>query len=452
MDNKITHLLALEEKRQRETITLIPSENYASRAVQQLVGSVLSNKYSEGYPGRRYYQGNIYIDSIERLAVERAKKLFAVPHANVQPYSGSPANASVLMACCEYKDTIIGLNLSSGGHLTHGHPVITFSGKFFNSVQFGIEERYKKLQSDMVKTKAGDPLRDSLIDYDMVYKLAKQNNPKLFIIGSTAYPLILNWQRLSEIASSFGSYLVADISHVAGLVAAGVYPSPVKHAHIVTTTTHKTLRGPRGAMIMVTDKGLAKDSEIAAKIDRAVFPGMQGGPHDNTTAAIAQCLAEADNNNFRRYGQQVVRNAKILADELTKGGLKLVGNGTECHLILVDLQPIGVSGNIVAEALEVAGIVVNRNSIPGDKFPFYPSGIRLGTPAVTTRGMGRTEMKKISAWILEVVNRVKDEKLPDYSKERAEFIKSFVSRASRDSRLLTIARAVKVLCKRFPTP
>ncbi|OGY11615.1 MAG: hypothetical protein A3A58_03400 [Candidatus Blackburnbacteria bacterium RIFCSPLOWO2_01_FULL_41_27] len=450
MDINITQLLASEEKRQKETITLIPSENYASSSVQRLVGSVLGNKYSEGYTNRRYYQGNKYIDSIEQLAMTRAKNLFGVPHANTQPYSGSPANSAVLMGLCEYKDTIVGMNLSSGGHLTHGHPGITFSGKFFNSVQFGIEEQYKKLQSDSVYLKTGEPLREGLIDYDMVSKIVEANNAKLIIIGSTAYPLILNWQKFSKIADRFGCYLVADISHVAGLIAAGVYPSPVKYAHVVTTTTHKTLRGPRGAMIMVTAKGLVKDPEMGTKIDRAVFPGLQGGPHDNTTAAIAQCLEEAATPEFKKYGKKVVENAKLLADELLAGELKLVGNGTESHLILVDLQKI--SGNVAAEALEIAGIVVNRNSIPGDKFPFYPSGIRLGTPAATTRGMGKREMKQIAGWILEVLEIVKEERLPEESKKRSDFIKSFVRRASVNKRLLTIAKEVRTLCKKNPVP
>lgn len=452
MDIKIAQLLASEEKRQKETITLIPSENYTSASVQRLVGSVLGNKYSEGYANRRYYQGNKYIDSIEELAIARAKKLFGVPHANVQPYSGSPANSAVLMGLCESKDTIIGMNLSSGGHLTHGHPDITFSGKFFKSVQFGIEEQYKKLQSDRVDSEKHDPLREGLIDYDMVSSIVEANNAKLIIIGSTAYPLILNWQTFAEIADRFGCYLVADISHVAGLIVAGVYPSPVKYAHVVTTTTHKTLRGPRGAMIMVTAKGLTKNPEMATKIDRAVFPGLQGGPHDNTTAAIAQCLAEASLPAFKKYGKQIVENARVLAEELMKGALKLVGNGTESHLMLVDLQPNEVSGNIAAEALESAGIIVNRNSIPGDKSPFYPSGIRLGTPAVTTRGMGKGEMKQIAGWILEVLEIVKNERLPEESKKRSDFIKSFVRRASVNKRLLAIAKEVRTLCKRYPVP
>lgn len=452
MDKNIAQLLKLEEKRQKETITLIPSENYASISVRELTGSVLANKYSEGYSGRRYYQGNQYIDSIEKLAIERAKKLFGVPHANVQPYSGSPANAAVLFALAGYKDTIVGLNLSSGGHLTHGHPDITFSGKYFNSVQFGVEERYRKQVKDIDKNKEYDALRVDLIDYDMVTELVLKHIPKVIIIGQTAYPLIFDWQKFAEIAKSVDAYFVADISHVAGLIVAGVYPSPVKYADVITTTTHKTLRGPRGAMIMVTDKGLKKDQELSTKIDRAVFPGLQGGPHDNTTAAIAQCLAEASTISFKRYGKQVVENAKALAYSLMAGGLKLVGNGTQTHLMLVDLSPSGVSGNVVAEALEAAGILVNRNSVPGDKSPFYPSGIRLGTPAATTRGMKKKEMLKIAGWVLQIIDHVKREKLPEDVKMRSGFMKIFKTKISRDSMLLNIAKEVRNLCKNFPLP
>jgi glycine hydroxymethyltransferase len=273
------------------------------------------------------------------------------------------------------------------------------------------------------------------------------------IIGTTAYPLALDWKRLGDIADSIGAWLVADVSHVSGLILAGAYPSPVPFAHIVTTTTHKTLRGPRGAMIMVTAKGVAKDSEVAAKIDRAVFPGLQGGPHNNTTAGIAQALVEAETEEFGSYGKQVVANARCLAEELKKGGLTPVTGGTECHLMVIDLRPIGLSGNIVAEALELAGIVTNRNSVPNDPAPpFYPSGIRLGTPAVTTRGMKETEMKTISDWILKVVDHVKNEKLPEEKEERREFIKAFRTKIADDSFLHGIAMEVKNLCEKFPMP
>jgi len=391
-NNQITELIRLEEKRQRNTLMMIPSENYASKAVRNAVGSILMNKYSEGYSGKRYYQGNKIVDEIETFTIEKAKELFKVEHVNVQPYSGSPANAEVLFALLNYGDKIMGLKLSSGGHLTHGHPDITFSGKYFTSVQFGTD--------------------DGVINYDEVEELAKRERPKLMIIGSTAYPLIFDWERLGAIADAIGAWFVADISHVAGLILSDVYPSPVAYCHVVTTTTHKTLRGPRGAIIMVTSKGIKKDSELPGKIDRAVFPGLQGGPHNNTTAGIAIALSEAERPSFKEYGRQVVANAKLLAELLKKGGLTIVTGKTECHLIVVDLRPLGVSGSVIAQALEDAGIIVNKNSVPNDSAPPYrPSGIRLGTPAITTRGMKEKEMKIIAKWILEVVKNSADEKL-----------------------------------------
>lgn len=390
--SKISDLISKEEKRQRDTIMMIPSENYASKAVRNAVGSILMNKYSEGYSGKRYYQGNKIVDEIETFTIEKAKELFKVEHVNVQPYSGSPANAEVLFALLNYGDKIMGLKLSSGGHLTHGHPDITFSGKYFTSVQFGTD--------------------DGVINYDEVEELAKRERPKLMIIGSTAYPLIFDWERLGAIADAIGAWFVADISHVAGLILSDVYPSPVAYCHVVTTTTHKTLRGPRGAIIMVTSKGIKKDSELPGKIDRAVFPGLQGGPHNNTTAGIAIALSEAERPSFKEYGRQVVANAKLLAELLKKGGLTIVTGKTECHLIVVDLRPLGVSGSVIAQALEDAGIIVNKNSVPNDSAsPYRPSGIRLGTPAITTRGMKEKEMKIIAKWILEVVKNSADEKL-----------------------------------------
>ena len=431
MDKKLQELLQSEEKRQEDTLQLIPSENYSSKEVRELVGSKLSNKYSEGYAGRRYYQGNKFVDEIERLAVSRAKELFKVPHANVQPYSGSPANSAVLFGLLEPGDTIMGMELASGGHLTHGQPNITFSGKYFNSVQFGVGE-------------------DGTLDYFQIERLAVEKRPKLMIIGTTAYPLALDWKKFSEIAETVGAILVADISHVVGLVIGGVYPSPVEHAHIITTTTHKTLRGPRGAMIMVTRKGLEKDAELGDKIDKAVFPGLQGGPHNNTTAGIAQALYEAAQPEYREYVSSIRKNADVLAKSLTEGVLKLVGGGTESHLILVDLRPKGLSGNVVAEALEVAGIVCNRNSVPGDTSPFYPSGIRIGTPSVTTRGMGEAEMKQIAKWILEVVEKVEDEKLPEDKESRTAFLKEYKARIWQDEELLETAKKVKELTSKFP--
>lgn len=437
--DKVLKLIKQEENRQRQTLMLIPSENYASKAVREAVGSVLSNKYSEGYPGRRYYQGNKIIDEIENLAIKRAKKLFRTPHANVQPYSGSPANAAPLLALLSPGDTLMGMALSSGGHLTHGQPNITFSGKYFKSVQFGVDSKGQ-------------------FDFVQIRRLAEKEKPKLMIIGTTAYPLKLDWKRFSEIADSVGAWFVADIAHVAGLIVAGVYPNPVPYAHIITTTTHKTLRGPRGAMIMVTNKGLKKDGDLAGKIDKGVFPGFQGGPHNNTTAGIAVALGEALKPSFKTYGKQVVKNAKVLAGELKKGlpavkqsGLTLVGGGTDCHILLVDLRPINLSGNIVAEAMEVAGLVSNRNSVPNDNMPpFYPSGIRLGTPAITTQGMKEKQMRMIGKWILTVIEHVKDEKLPKDPSARAEFFKVYKKRIYKDKFLLNIASDVKSLCKDFP--
>jgi len=430
----IKKLIKKEEIRQRDTLMMIPSENYASKYVREAVGSVLMNKYSEGYSGRRYYQGNKIIDEIETLATERAKKLFNVPYANVQPYSGSPANSEVLFALCEPGDTIMGLELASGGHLTHGHPEVTFSGKYFNSVQFGIDEK-------------------GLLNYLRIERLAKKVKPKLMLVGTTAYPLALDWKKFAGIADSAGAWLVADVSHVIGLIIAGVYPSPFPYAHLVTTTTHKTLRGPRGAMILATNKGVRKDPNITTKIDKAIIPGMQGGPHNNTTAGIAIALEEAMHPAFKIYGKQVVKNAKMLAEELKKGGLVLVGGGTECHLVLVDLRPLGLSGNVVAEALEIAGIVTNRNSIPNDIMPpYYPSGLRLGTPALTTRGMKETEIKQIAAWILKVIEFVKPYKLPEKPDARATFLKAFRVKIEKEDFLRSVASEVKSLCNKFPAP
>lgn len=432
MSNQVSDLIKEEEKRQQETLMMIPSENYASKKVREAVGSILSNKYAEGYPGRRYYQGNTFIDQIEVLAQELAKKLFKVTHVNVQPYSGSPANSEVLFALLNPGDIIMGMKLSAGGHLTHGQPEITFSGKYFRSVQFGLDEEGK-------------------IDYQEIEKLAKKEKPKLMIIGTTAYPLKFDWKKFSEIAEKIGAYLVADISHVAGLVLGGVYPDPSSFAHVITTTTHKTLRGPRGAMIMITQKGLDKDSEIVSKVDKAVFPGMQGGPHNNTTAGIAQALLEAKEKSFKNYASQIVKNAKTLSDSLKEKGLTIVCGGTECHLLVIDLRPLGLSGNIVAEALEVAGIVANRNSVPNDTMPpFYPSGVRLGTPALTTRGMKEKEMKIIADYIFEVVDHVKEYKLPPEKESWSTFIKESKVKIRKDPKLLAIQKEIKILTSKFP--
>jgi len=398
MDEEVRELIKREEKRQEETITLIPSENYASKAVRGAMSSMLNNKYSEGYPGKRYYQGNKIIDQIEQLAIDRAKELFNVPHVNVQPYSGSPANAALLLALVTPGETLMGMKLSAGGHLTHGHPEVTFSGKFYKSVQYDVDAK-------------------GLIDYEELISLAREHKPKLILAGTTAYPRILEWKKFRQAADEAGAYLLADISHIAGLVTAGVHESPVEYADVVMTTTHKTLRGPRGAMLMVTEKGLKKDPEMARKIDRAVFPGIQGGPHNAATAAMAVAFGEALKPEYKLYIQQVVTNARVLAEKLVSKGFNVCTGGTDNHLMVVDLRNKGLAGKDVAETLEEAGIIVNANAVPHDPNPpGRPSGIRLGTPAVTTRGMGENEMIQIAEWIDEAI-------IPGKGKEISEKVR-----------------------------
>lgn len=433
-DPYIADLIEKETIRQRDVLEMIPSENYASSAVREAVASVLMNKYSEGYAGRRYYQGNQYVDEVERMAVERTKKLFGVPHANVQPYSGSPANSAVYFALLNTGDTIMGLKLSGGGHLTHGHPSITFSGKYFTPVQFDVET-------------------DGWIDMEKVATLAKTEKPKLLVIGTTAYPRILEWGKWRAIADSVGALLLADISHVAGMVAVGAYPTPVPYADVVMFTTHKTLRGPRGAVLLVTDTGLKKDPDMGKKIDKAVFPGLQGGPHDNVTSAIAVCMQEASTQAFTEYAHQIVKNAKALAASLQKKGLTLTTGGTDSHLLVLDLRKEQVIGNIVAEALEVAHIVANYNTVPHDTNPpLYPSGVRLGTPIVTTRGMKEAEMEQIAAWITAVVAEVSHYRLPDAKELRSAFMKTVREELFTNAHLHVIADEVVSFCKKFPVP
>lgn len=433
-DPNIATIIKEEETRQRETLMLIPSENYASKAVLEASGSLLTNKYAEGYPKRRYYQGNEFIDEVESLAIERAKKLFGVPHANVQPYSGSPANSAVQFALLNPGDTIMGLSLSAGGHLTHGHPNITFSGKYFKSVQYGVGQ-------------------NGWLDYGAIGRLARAHKPKLLICGTTAYPRILEWKKFAAIADSVGAWLMADVAHIAGLIVAGAHPSPAPYVDVITTTTHKTLRGPRGAMILVTRKALRKDKDVTSRIDRAVFPGLQGGPHNHTTAAIAVALKEAGSSGFKRYGKQIVTNAHVLASELTKRGFELVSGGTDNHLILVDLRSKGTNGWVAAWALDKAGLILNRNSVPFDTNPpFYPSGIRLGTPAVTSREMKEKEMVRIAAWINQVVEHIRGEKFPDDKLKRSVFVKAFLRRIERDRFLQTVRKEVTKMARSFPLP
>jgi glycine hydroxymethyltransferase len=382
VDPEIAALIQAEERRQADTVKLIASENYVSRAVLEATGSVLTNKYSEGYPGKRYYEGQQVIDQIETLAIERAKRLFNVAHANVQPYSGSPANLAIYLAFLNPGDTVLGMGLPFGGHLTHGWSV-SATGKWFNAVRYGVRKDTGR------------------IDMDQVRELALEHRPKLIFCGGTAIPRIIDFPAFAEIAREVGAVLAADIAHIAGLVAAGVHPSPVGHADVISTTTHKTLRGPRGAMLMTNS------DEHAVAINKAVFPGLQGGPHNHTTAAIAVALHEAAQPEFKAYAEQIVKNAKALADELLSRGYDLVSGGTDNHLILIDLTNKGIGGKPAAQALDRAGLETNYNTVPFDpRKPFDPSGIRIGTPAVTSRGMREPEMRQIGAWIDEVITAV----------------------------------------------
>jgi len=433
MSDVINQYINQEEQRQIEMIGLIPSENHISPEVSEVLSSVLNSKYSEGYPGRRYYEGNQFVDKIESEAQDRVKKLFGVPYVNVQPYSGSPANSAIYFALLEPGDTLMGLSLAGGGHLTHGHPKVTFSGKFFNSVQYGLT-------------------KNARINFDEMRELAKKYQPKIIIAGTTAYPFILEFDKFREIADEVGAWLMADISHITGLIVSGEHPSPVPHVDVIMSTTHKTFRGPRGAMIMVTKRGLKRDPKLSSKIDAAIIPGLQGGPHNATTAGIAIAAAEAMKPEFKQYGQQIIKNAQLLAKSLQDEGLKLVGDGTDNHLMLIDLTPQGFGlGTQVAFAMDVAGIYANRNSIPHESCsPFYPSGVRLGTPLVTTRGMKEAEMKQIAKWIAQIVEHVKKHELPKERAERNNFIKEFRKKIKNDEKLLKIRQEVIEMAKEFP--
>lgn len=433
MQDIIYELIEQEEIRQREKIGLIPSENQISPEVTAVLSSCLSSKYAEGYPGRRYYEGNQIVDEIETLAIERLKALFGVPYANVQPYSGSPANTAIQFALLEAGDTLMGLELAGGGHLTHGHPNVTFSGKYFNSVQFGLDENAR-------------------IDFDKLLALAQEHQPKMIIAGTTSYPFTLDFAKFREIADAVGAWLVADISHITGLVIGGEHPSPVPYADVIMSTTHKTFRGPRGAMILVTERGLEREPKLGTAINSAIIPGLQGGPHLQTIAGIAVAARQASEPAFTRYAHQIRVNADALAAALMARGLKLVGDGTENHLMVVDFSPISVSlGTQVAFALDVAGIYANRNSTPNEPgSPFYPSGLRIGTPLVTTRGMGEAEMVQIADWLAQVVDHVKDQTLPTERKERATFLRAFKAKSVADPLLLAICAEVKEMARQFP--
>jgi glycine hydroxymethyltransferase len=384
-DPEIYAAVRSEARRQRENIELIASENYASKAVREAAGSVMTNKYAEGYPGKRWYHGCEFVDRAERLAIERAKQLFGAEHANVQPHSGSGANMAVYFSILEPGDKILAMSLAHGGHLTHGHKV-NFSGRFFNVIQYGVDKQTER------------------IDYDEVERLADEHKPKLICCGASAYSRIIDFKRLRKIADGVGAYLMADIAHIAGLVAGGCHPNPVPYCEFVTTTTHKTLRGPRGGLVLCQER-------FAADVDRQVFPGTQGGPLMHTIAAKAVSFHEALQPAFKEYTEQVVRNAQALASALEQAGLRIVSGGTDNHLMLVDLTPLDMSGKDAAEALDLASITVNKNAIPFDtKSPFVTSGIRLGTPAITTRGMQEDDMKQVAAFIQRGLDKLDDKK------------------------------------------
>jgi glycine hydroxymethyltransferase len=403
-DPAIHALVVRETERQRDTVRLIASENYASHAVMEATGSVLTNKYSEGYAGARYYEGQEVIDEVESLAIARAKALFGADHANVQPYSGSPANLAVYAALAEPGETILGMALPAGGHLTHGWKV-SVTGKFYRSVQYGVRRE------------------DARIDYDEVARLAREHRPKVIVCGATAYPRIIDYPRFRAIADEVGASLLVDMAHVAGLVAAGVHPSPVPHAQVVSTTTHKTLRGPRGGLLLCR-------AELAKKLDRAVFPGLQGGPHNHTTAAIAVALHEAATPAFKAYAAQIVSNARALAAALEGEGFDVVSGGTDNHLVLVDVTRLGVGGKPLARAMNRAGLESNYNSVPFDpRPPMDPSGLRLGTAAVSSRGFRETEMAQIARWIARVARSLENQ-----------------------AALAEVRREVTRLCAEFPAP
>lgn len=403
-DPELYGLIKHEEERQIDKIRLIASENYVSQNVLEASGTVLTNKYSEGYPGKRYYEGQQFIDPIETMAIERAKELFGAEHANVQPYSGSPANLAVYLAFVKPGETVMGMSLPHGGHLTHGSPV-SITGKFFNIVSYELDKE------------------TGLLNYDAIRKLALESKPKMIIAGHSAYPRQLDFKKFREIADEVGAILFVDMAHFAGLVAGGAHPSPVPYADVVTTTTHKTLRGPRSGMILCKEK-------YAAAIDKAVFPGIQGGPHNHTTAALAVALKEALQPEFKEYAHNICKNAKTMAACLLDYGFNLVTGGTDNHLLLIDLTNKDVTGKQAAKALDKAGIVLNCNAVPYDKRkPFDPSGIRMGLAAVTSRGFGEAEVKKTAEWINRVISDVENEAMLEQT-----------------------AKEVKDLCRKFPPP
>ncbi len=401
-DPELYEMIQAEERRQEFGLEMIASENYVSKAVMEAQGSVLTNKYAEGYPGKRYYGGCEFVDQAEQLAIDRAKKLFNCEHANVQPHSGSQANMAVYLAALTAGDTVLGMDLSNGGHLTHGSPV-NFSGFLFKAVHYGLNPKTERL------------------DYDQILDTAKKHKPKMIIAGYSAYPRVLDFAKFREIADQVGALLFVDMAHFAGLVASGIHASPVPYADFITTTTHKTLRGPRGGMILCSEAN-------AKKVNSKIFPGIQGGPLEHVIAAKAVAFGEALKPEFKTYSKQVVANAKTLADKLMKKGLKLVTEGTDNHLMLIDLSDREITGKDAEHALDIAGITVNKNTVPNEKrSPFVTSGVRIGTPALTSRGMKEGEMQQIGDWIVDVIENFKDE-----------------------GRLKSIKSDVHKLCEKFP--
>ena len=400
-DPDVAAIIAAEEKRQTETLEIIASENYASAAVLEATGSVLTNKYAEGYPGRRYYAGNAHSDEVESLAIERAKALFGAEHANVQPTSGAEANMAAYLAFADPGDTFLGLELTQGGHLTHGSPV-NFSGRLYNFVPYSVDRETE------------------VVDMATVAELAEQAKPRIIVTGATAYPRQFDFPAFAEIARRVGALLLVDMSHFAGLVAGGAHPSPVPHADVVTTTTHKTLRGPRGALALTTE-------EHGAALDKAVFPGTQGGPHMHSIAGKAVAFGEAAKPKFGAYAAKIVENAATLAEALQEGGLRLVSGGTDTHLILIDCSTLGISGMKAQNALQGSGIIANKNTIPYDeRSPFVTSGLRIGTPALTSRGMGADEMRRLAAWIAHVLKDPDGEGVREgVRQEVAEFARAY---------------------------
>lgn len=417
-DKEIERLIKAETKRQREGLELIPSENYVSRDVLTAMGSIFTNKYSEGFPGKRYYGGQVNTDQVEQLAIDRAKKLFKADHANVQSHSGAPANEAVYHAWMEPGDTIMGMELSHGGHLTHGRPG-TIPAKLFNFVRYGIKD-----------------IETGEIDYNLMREIALETKPKIIIAGFSSYPRELDYAKFAEIGNEVGAVLMADMAHIAGLIAAGVLANPFDYGfQIITTTTHKTLRGPRGAMILSKGKvsnplkAVEKTVEnLPTLIDRTVFPGIQGGPHEHIIAAKAVALREADTPEFKEYAEQILKNAKVLGDELMNQGFKLITNGTDNHMLLADVKTsFGIDGKVVEEALDKIGLTLNKNVIPDDPLPPYrPSGIRLGTPALTTRGLKEKDMEQVAHWMKQAVDaRNDDKKLEKIHREVVAFVTQF---------------------------